>query len=138
MWYLCWSLLDHKKQFLSYKIKASHLINPTNEMNETTVLNKTVTKRRIIKQSRPIVCNDCGNHWIHVDGSGFRSAILFCDLCANRKSPFQDRRTKFGGLIQKNLKQCDCGSSFVLKATIWCPQCKSTDLEISSSFASLD
>lgn len=81
-------------------------------------------------QSRPIICNECGNEWNHMDGKGTRSAIYYCDLCANRKSLFQDRVNKLEFLNPANLKQCECGGTFVMNATIRCPQCKSTDLEI--------
>ena len=47
-------------------------------------------------QSRQIICNECGNQWDRMDGSGFRSAIYYCDLCDNRKSLFQDRLNKLG------------------------------------------
>jgi len=107
-------------------------------MNATAVLTKTVIRRKIMGQSRPITCNDCGNQWTHVDGSGFRSAIFYCDLCANRKSTFQSRLNKMEFLNPSSLKQCECGGAFVMKATIRCPQCMSTDLEISSNITSWD
>jgi transposase-like protein len=101
-------------------------------MNTATLINKPITRKRMTGQSRPIVCNDCGNHWTHIDGSGFRSAIYYCDLCANRKSLFQDRTNNLGFLNPENINPCKCGGSFTMNATIRCPQCKSTDLEISS------
>ena len=89
-------------------------------------------------QTRPITCNDCGNQWTHIDGSGFTSAVYYCDLCANRKSLFQDKLNKTAFLNPENLKQCECGGSFKLKATIRCPECKGTDLEIGSQAARWD
>ena len=116
----------------------THLLKSTIIMNATAVLTKTVIKRKIMGQSRPITCNDCGNQWTHVDGSGFRSAIFYCDLCANRKSTFQSSLNKMEFLNPASLKQCECGGSFVMKATIRCPQCMSTDLEISTNITLWD
>ena len=107
-------------------------------MNATAVLSKTTIKRKIMGQSRPITCNDCGNQWTHVDGSGFRSAIFYCDLCANRKSTFQSSLNKMAFLNPASLKQCECGGSFVMKATIRCPQCLSTNLEVSTNITVWD
>ena len=104
--------------------------NNSNKMNTTDILTKKILKKKIMGQSRPIICNDCGNHWVHIDGSGFRSAVYYCDLCANRKSLFQDRINKMAFLNPANLKQCECGGSFAMNSTIRCPECKSTDLEI--------
>jgi predicted Zn-ribbon and HTH transcriptional regulator len=132
------TFIKTKNKYLSQEIFSKHLLNPTKIMNATAILKRTVIKKKITGQSRPIICNDCGNQWAHVDGSGFRSAIFYCDLCANRKSMFQDRLNKMEFLNPANLKQCECGGSFVLKATIRCPQCKSTDLEISSQFTPWD
>lgn len=101
-------------------------------MNATVLLNKTIIKKKTMGQSRPIICNECGNHWTHIDGSGFRSAIYYCDLCANRKSMFQDRMNKLAFLNPANLKQCACGGKFALEVTIRCPECQSTDLEITA------
>ena len=99
-------------------------------MNATTILKKTVFKRKIIGQSRLIICNDCGNKWIHFDRSGFRSATYFCDLCANKKSQFQYRENKLKCMNSANLRQCGFGGSFKMDASIQCPQCKSSDFEI--------
>ena len=99
-------------------------------MNATTILKKTVFKRKIIGQSRLIICNDCGNKWIHFDRSGFRSATYFCDLCANKKSQFQYRENKLKCMNSANLRQCGFGGSFRMDTTIQCPKCKSTDFEI--------
>jgi len=116
------------QQFVLTFIKTKN----ENKMNSTAILNRTNIKKRIMGQSRPIICNECGNHWTHIDGSGFRSAIYYCDLCANRKSLFQDRMNKLAFLNPENLKKCECGGSFAMKTTIRCPECQSTDLEIIS------
>lgn len=81
-------------------------------------------------QSRPIICNECGNHWNHMDGKGVRSAIYFCDLCDNRKNLFQDKANKQDSSNLATIKQCKCGDTFMLDTKILCPQCHSTDLEV--------
>ena len=87
-------------------------------------------KKIAMGQSRQIICNDCGNQWERLDGKGTRSAIYYCDLCDNRKSLFQDRLNKEGFLNPANLRQCECGGTFMMDATIRCPKCKSTDVEV--------
>ena len=81
-------------------------------------------------QSRPITCNECGNHWNHMDGKEIRSAIYFCDLCDNRKNLFKDKENKPESSNPANLKQCECGHTFLMDTKITCPQCQSTDFEI--------
>lgn len=93
------------------------------------------SKTLVMGQSRPIICNECGNHWNHMDGKGIRSAIYYCDVCDNRKSLFQDKTNKLEFSNKANLKQCECGDTFLMDATIQCPQCKSIDFEIGSQEA---
>ena len=107
-------------------------------MDTTAVLTKTQINKKIRGQSRPIVCNECGNHWTHFDESGFRSAVYYCDLCANRNRVFQNKEYKLKSMNPVNLKQCDNGGSFLMDATITCPRCKSSDVEISYHFNHCD